>query len=79
MVVIQSCLEESSQVVLVIKILPGNAGDIREVGSNPGLGRSPGEGDGYPPQYSCLENSMDRGTWLAIVCGVAKSQIRPGD
>ena len=47
-----------------------NAGDP---GSIPGLGRSPGEGNGNPLQYSCLENSMDRGTWWATVQGVAKS------
>ena len=47
-----------------------NAGDL---GSIPGLGRSPEEGNGYPLQYSCLENSMDRGTWQATVHGVAKS------
>ena len=52
---------------------PDNAGDIREVGSIPGLGRSPG-GNGKPLQYSCLENSMDRGTWLATVLGVAESR-----
>ena len=49
-----------------------NAGDL---GSIPGLGRSPGEGKGYLLQYSGLENSMDRGAWQAIVHGVAKSQI----
>ena len=48
-----------------------NAGDP---GSNPGLGRSPGEGSGNPLQYSCLENPMDRGAWWAAVHGVAKSQ-----
>ena len=42
-------------------------------GSIPGLGRSPGEGNGYPLQYSCLENSMDRGAWWATVHGVTKS------
>ena len=42
----------------------------------PGSGRSPGEGDGYPLQYSCLENSMDRGAWLATLHGVAKSWTR---
>jgi len=42
--------------------------------SLPGSGRSPGEGNGNPLQYSCLENSMDRGAWRAIVHGVAKSQ-----
>ena len=45
----------------------------------PGLGRSPGEGNGYPLQYSGLENSMDRGAWTVIVCGVAKSQTRLSD
>ena len=39
----------------------------------PGLGRSPGEGNGHPHQYSCLENSMDRGSWQAVVDGVTKS------
>ena len=47
-----------------------NAGDLDLI---PGLGTSPGEGNGYPLQYSCLENSMDRGTWWATVLGVAKS------
>ena len=49
-----------------------NAGDIRDASSIPGLGRSPGEGDGNPLQYSCLENSIDRGAWWATVYGVAK-------
>ena len=48
-----------------------NAGDL---GSTPGLGRSPEEGNGNPLQYSCLENSMDRGAWRATVHGVAMSQ-----
>ena len=48
-------------------------------GSNPGLRRSPGEGNGYPLQYSCLGISMDRGAWLATVQGVAKSQTRLRD
>ena len=48
-----------------------NAGDP---GSIPGLGRSPGEGNGNPLQYSCLENPMERGAWRATVHGVAKSQ-----
>ena len=51
---------------------PTNAGDVRDVGSIPGLGRSLGEGHGNPFQYSCLENPMDRGAWWAIVYGVAK-------
>ena len=49
-----------------------NAGDL---GSVPRLERSSGEGNGYPLQYSCLENSMDRGAWWATVHGVTKSQI----
>ena len=48
-----------------------NAGDL---GSIPGSGRSPGEGNGNPLQYSCLENSMDRGAWLAIVHGIVEGQ-----
>ena len=48
-----------------------NAGDPHSI---PGSGRSPGEGNGYPLQYSCLENSMDRGAWWAIVHGATKSQ-----
>ena len=54
---------------VVIKNPPANAGDS---GSIPGLRRSPGEGNGYPLQYSCLENPMDRGALLAIVRGVTK-------
>ena len=47
----------------VVKNLPANAGDAKNVGSLPGSGRPPGEGNGNPLQYSCLENRMDRGTW----------------
>ena len=54
-----------SQVALVVTNLPANAGDARDVGSIPGLGRSSGEGNGNPLQYSCLEKSMDRGAWRA--------------
>ena len=53
----------ASQVALVAKNLPTNAGDEREAGLIPGWGRSPGVGNGNPLQYSCLENSMDRGAW----------------
>ena len=60
--------------VLVVKNLPANAGDIRDVGSIPGLGRSPGGGRGNPLQYSHLENPMDRGAWQAMVHRVTKSQ-----
>ena len=56
--------------------LPASAGDIRHVGSSPGLGRSLGGGHGNPLQYSCLENPMDRGAWRATVHRLAKSQTR---
>ena len=57
----------------MVKNLSANAGDIRDASSIPGLGRTPGGEDGNPLQYSCLENSMDRGAWQATVHGVAKS------
>ena len=57
----------------MVKNPTASAGDVRGVGSMPGLGRSPGEGNGNPLQNSCLENPMDRGAWWAIVLGVAKS------
>ena len=63
----------ASQVVLMVKIPPANAGDIRDVGLIPGSGRSPGGGHGKPLQYSCLENPMDRGAWWATIHRVAKS------
>ena len=62
----------ASQVVLVIKNLPANAGDVGGAGSIPGSERSPAEGNGNPLQCFCLEIPMDRGTWQAIVHGVAK-------
>ena len=64
----------ASQVAPVVKHPSPNAGDIREAGSIPGLGRSPGEGNGNPLQSSYLENPMDRGAWRATVHGVEKSQ-----
>ena len=57
---------------LEVKNPPVNAGDLRDAGSIPGLGRSPGEGNGNLLQYSCLENPMDRGTWQATVHGFAR-------
>ena len=63
----------------VVKNLPANAGATGDVGLIPGLERSPGEGNGYPLQYSCLENLIDRGAWWATVHGVAKSQTRLSD
>ena len=52
---------------LVVKNLPVNAGDARDMGAIPGLGRFPGGGNSNPLQYSCLENPMDRGAWRATV------------
>ena len=60
----------------MVKNLPANAGDARDAGSIAGLGRSPGEGNDNPLQFSCLENSMDRGACQATVHGVAKSQTQ---
>ena len=57
----------------MVKNSPANAGDVRDAGSIPGLGRSPREGNGNPLQYSCLKNSIDRGAWQATVHGVANS------
>ena len=51
-----------------------SACNVGDLGSVPGLGRSPGEGNGYPLQYSCLENPMDRGVWWATLHGIVKSQ-----
>ena len=65
-----------SQVALVVMNPPANAGGLRDVGSISGLERSPGGGSGNPLQYSCLENSMNRGAWRATVHGVTKSQTR---
>ena len=62
----------TSQVAPVVKNPPANAGDLDSI---PGWGGSPGEGNGNPLQYSCLENPMDRGAWRAAVLGVPKSDI----
>ena len=66
----------ASQVTIVVKNLPANNGDLRDVGSVPGLGRSPGGGHDNPLQYSCLKNTMDRGAWCATVRRVTQSQTR---
>ena len=63
-------------VATVIKNAPANSGDLRDMGSVPGLGRCPGGGHGNPLQYSCLENLIHRGIWWATVLGVAKSLTR---
>jgi len=57
----------------VVKNLPANAGATGDMGLIPGSGRSPGEGNGNPLQYACLENPMDRGACWGTVHGVAKS------
>ena len=59
--------------VLIVRNPPANAGDAGDVGSIPGLARSPGEGHGNPLQYSYLEDFMNRGAWQAIVHGVTES------
>ena len=69
-------LQWASQMALVVKNPPANAGDLRDVHLIPGLGRSLGEGHGNPFQYSCLENLMDRGTWQATVHRVTQSQTQ---
>ena len=66
----------ASQGERVVKSPPANAGDLRDSGLTPGLGRSPGGGHGNPLQYSCMENPKDRGAWWATVHGVTKSQSR---
>ena len=58
----------------MVKNLPANAGDARDLGTISGLGRFPGVGNGNPSQYSCLRNPMDRGAWRATVRGVEESQ-----
>ena len=61
--------------VLVVRNPPANAGDTKDMGSIPGSGRCPRGGHGKPFQYSCLEDTMARGAWWAIVHRVAKSWI----
>ena len=63
----------ASLVAQMVKNLPASAGDV---GLIPGSGRFPGEGNGNPLQYSCLENAMNRGAWQAVVHGVAKSRTQ---
>ena len=60
----------------MVKNPSANAGDARDMGSIPALGRYCGEGNGNSLQYSCLEYTMDRGAWWATVHGVAKSRTR---
>ena len=60
--------------VLVVKNSLANAGDVRDTGSIPGSGRSPGVGNGNPLEYSCMENSIDREAWQTAACGVPRSR-----
>ena len=64
---------------LVVKNLPANAGDVRDLGLIPGSARSLGGGPGNPLQYSCLENPRDRGAWWAAVQGVTKNWTQLSD
>ena len=57
----------------MVENLSASAADVRDAGSIPGSGKSSGEGNGNPLQYSFLENQMDRGTWWATVCGISES------
>ena len=67
-----SCVCLASHVQLVVKNLPANAGDVRDAGLITGLSRFTGEGNSNPLQYSCLENSTDRGVWWATVHEITK-------
>ena len=68
---------QAFQVVLVVKNLPANTGDLRDASSIPGWERSLGGGHGNPLQYSCLENPVDSEAWWTTVHGVAKSWAQP--
>ena len=67
--------QRASPEAQLVKILPDNAGDARDVGLIPGSGRFPGEGNGNPLQYCCLENSMDIGAWQTIAVGSQESDM----
>ena len=70
------CHNRASRVGSVVKNPPAKTGITRDMGSIPGLGRSPGGGNGNILQYSCLENRMERGDWQATVHVVTKNQTR---
>ena len=72
-------LSSKTHLVQRLKHLPASACNAGDLGSIPGLGRSPGEGHGNPLQYSCLENPMDKGAWRTTVHEIAKSQTRLRD
>ena len=73
------CIAQGFPGSSVVKNLPDNAAVTRDEGSDPGLGRSPGVGNGNLLQYSCLENSVDRRAWWATVQGMSKSQTQLSD
>ena len=62
--------------VLVVKNPPANAGDVKDAGLSPLLGRSPGIGNGNPPQCSCREDLMNQGAWQATIHSIAKTQLK---
>ena len=70
------CLPRTSQAAPVAKNLPANTRDTSDMGSVPGCGRSPGEGNDNPLQCSCLVNPMDREAWWATVHGASKSRTQ---
>ena len=72
-------VSQEAQVVLVVKNLPANAGDVRDIGLISGSGRSPEGRHGNPLQYSCLEDPMDRVAWWAVVHRVAESNLTESD
>ena len=65
----------ASEEVTVVKNLPASAGAVRDLGSVPALGRTPGRGPGNPLQYSCLENPVDRGAWRVTVHRITESNM----
>ena len=67
------CMYASLVLLVVKKKMPSSAADVRDMGSIPGLGRSPGGGHGNPLQHSCLENPMQRGAWQTAVHRIAES------
>ena len=69
----------ASQVALVVKSPPASAGDVRDAGSIPGSGRSPGGGNGITLQYSCWENPMDRGAWRATYSPWGHKELDPNE
>ena len=73
LLILSSVKRWASQVALVVKNLPANAGDVRDGGFRPWIGNMPGGGYGSPLQYSCLENPVDRGAWQATIHGVTES------